>query len=96
MSTHRNTILVASHVIPYPPAHGIYLRILKLLKWLHGEGYRVILVMPADSIDANALAELRKVTFDEASPSETSPSNSNGDAISIFKKDALGTAKAIT
>jgi glycosyltransferase involved in cell wall biosynthesis len=63
MSTHSNTMLVASHVIPYPPAHGIYLRILKLLKWLHGEGYRVILVMPADSIDANALAELRKVTF---------------------------------
>lgn len=63
MSTHSNTILVASHVIPYPPAHGVYLRILKLLKWLHGEGYRVILVMAADSIDANALAELRKVTF---------------------------------
>ena len=63
MSTRSNTILVASHVIPYPPAHGVYLRILKLLKWLHGEGYRVILVMAADSIDANALAELRKVTF---------------------------------
>jgi glycosyltransferase involved in cell wall biosynthesis len=63
MSTHSNTILVASHVIPYPPAHGVCLRILKLLKWLNGEGYRVILVMPADSIDANALAELRKVTF---------------------------------
>jgi len=63
MSTHSNTILVASHVIPYPPAHGVYLRILKLLKWLQGEGYRVILVMAADSIDSNALAELRKVTF---------------------------------
>src|SRR4030095_5248979 len=62
MST-RRTILVAAHRIPYPPAHGFYLRILKLLKWLHGEGYRVILVMAADSIDANALAELRKVTF---------------------------------
>src|SRR5438094_8072883 len=63
MSTHSNTILVATHLIPYPPAHGVYLRILKLLKWLHGEGYRVILVIAADSIDANALAELRKVTF---------------------------------
>ena len=63
MSTHSNTILVATHFIPYPPAHGVYLRILKLLKWLHGEGYRVILVMAADSIDVNALAELRKVTF---------------------------------
>src|SRR5438067_6470107 len=62
MST-RRTILVATHCIPYPPAHGVYLRILKLLKWLHDEGYRVILVMAADSIDANALAELRKVTF---------------------------------
>ncbi len=62
MST-RRTILVAAHFIPYPPAHGVYLRVLKLLKWLHGEGYRVILVMAADSIDANALAELRKVTF---------------------------------
>jgi len=63
MSTHSNTILVVTHLIPYPPAQGICLRILKLLKWLHGEGYRVILVMAADSIDANALAELRKVTF---------------------------------
>src|SRR5438034_4075764 len=63
MSTHSNTILVANHRIPYPPAHGDNLRILKLLKWLHGEGYRVILVIAADSIDANALAELRKVTF---------------------------------
>src|SRR5437899_6823580 len=63
MSTHSNTILVANYFIPYPPAHGVHLRILKLLKWLHGEGYRVILVMAADSIDANALAELRKVTF---------------------------------
>src|SRR6266567_8162457 len=62
MST-RRTILIAAHFIPYPPAHGVYLRVLKLLKWLHGEGYRVILVMPADSIDSNALAELRKVTF---------------------------------
>jgi glycosyltransferase involved in cell wall biosynthesis len=63
MSTHSNTILVVTHFIPYPPVHGVYLRVLKLLKWLHGEGYRVILVMAADSIDANALAELRKVTF---------------------------------
>ena len=63
MSTHSNTILVATHCIPYPPAHGVYLRILKLLKWLHGEGYRVILVMALDSIDMNALAELRKMTF---------------------------------
>jgi glycosyltransferase involved in cell wall biosynthesis len=33
------------------------------LQWLHGEGYRVILVIPADSLDGRALDELRKVTY---------------------------------
>ena len=55
-------IFLVTHLVPYPPARGVELRILKLLRWLHGEGYRVILVLPADSIEARALDALRKVT----------------------------------
>lgn len=63
MSTKSNMILVATHLIPFPPARGVELRILNLMKWLHSEGYRVILVTAAESIDATALAELRNVTY---------------------------------
>jgi glycosyltransferase involved in cell wall biosynthesis len=57
------TILLVSPFVPHPPARGIELRITRLLKWMHHEGYRVVLVVPADSIDGGALAELAKVTF---------------------------------
>ncbi len=35
----------------------------KLLKWLNGEGYRVILAIPVDSVDSHALQELLKTTY---------------------------------
>ena len=55
-------IFLVTHLVPYPPARGVELRILKLLTWLHGEGYRVVLVVPAESIAEDVLAELSKVT----------------------------------
>src|SRR5437016_3447838 len=55
-------IFLVTHLVPYPPTRGVELRILKLLQWLHEEGYRVILVIPADSLDGPALHELRKLT----------------------------------
>lgn len=57
-----NYIFVVTHLVPYPPARGVELRIYKLLKWLTEEGHRVILVLAAPSIDPQTLAELRKVS----------------------------------
>jgi glycosyltransferase involved in cell wall biosynthesis len=59
----KKTIFLVSPFVPYPPARGVELRIARLLKWMHGEGYRVILVMPTDSVDDDALLELRKTAF---------------------------------
>jgi glycosyltransferase involved in cell wall biosynthesis len=54
-------VFVVTHLVPYPPARGVELRIFKLLQWLRSEGYRVVLVMPTAEIEAEALAELRRV-----------------------------------
>jgi glycosyltransferase involved in cell wall biosynthesis len=61
--TENKTILLVSPFVPHPPARGVELRIARLLKWMHREGYRVILAIPTDSIDDDALVELRKVVF---------------------------------
>jgi glycosyltransferase involved in cell wall biosynthesis len=59
----NKTILFVSPFVPHPPARGIELRITRLLKWLQHEGYCVILIVPADSIDDSALEELQKIAF---------------------------------
>jgi glycosyltransferase involved in cell wall biosynthesis len=59
----KRTILLVSPFVPYPPARGVELRIARLLKWMHGQGYRVILVIPTASINDEALIELQKVAF---------------------------------
>jgi glycosyltransferase involved in cell wall biosynthesis len=57
----RNKVLfLVSPFVPYPPARGIELRIVRLLRWLRREGYGVVLVVPAEEIGDVALAELRK------------------------------------
>ena len=55
-------IFLVTHLVPYPPARGVELRILKLLKWLKAEGHRVILIIPAESIEACVLDELKAIT----------------------------------
>lgn len=62
MSAPNRTLLLVSHLVPYPPARGVEWRVYRLLKWLREEGYQVILVVPAVSIDADTLKELGKVT----------------------------------
>jgi glycosyltransferase involved in cell wall biosynthesis len=59
----NRTILLVSPFVPHPPARGVELRIARLIKWMHAEGYRVIVVIPTDSIADDALVALRKVAF---------------------------------
>jgi glycosyltransferase involved in cell wall biosynthesis len=56
-------LFLISALVPYPPARGVELRIFRLLKWLRSAGYRVVLIVPADSLDAEVERELRKVTY---------------------------------
>ncbi len=41
-------ILVVTHLFPYPPIRGVELRIFKLLRWLHSQGYKVVLVLSGE------------------------------------------------
>lgn len=56
-------VFLISALVPYPPARGVELRIFRLLKWLSGAGYRVVLIVPAESLDADVERELRRVTY---------------------------------
>lgn len=56
-----HTVLLVTHLTPFPPARGVELRIWKLLHWLKSEGYQVILVLPCDPMDAHAVAKLQQV-----------------------------------
>jgi glycosyltransferase involved in cell wall biosynthesis len=57
------TIFLVSPFVPFPPARGIELRIYRLLKWMKKAGYKVVLIVLADAIEAEALAELRSIVF---------------------------------
>ena len=63
MASKSKFILFVTHLVPYPPIRGVELRIFRLLKWLKEEGYRVILAVPAESIDSQTLQELLKITY---------------------------------
>lgn len=62
VSANTKTLLVVTPVVPYPPARGVELRIFRMLRWLHAQEYAIILVLAADSLDPEALVELRKIT----------------------------------
>lgn len=63
MTKNSGFIFFVTHLVPYPPIRGVELRMFKLLRWLHAEGYRVILTLPVESIDSHALQELRKIAY---------------------------------
>ncbi len=63
MRESKSVIFLVSPFIPYPPARGIELRIFRLLTWMHAAGYKVVLIIPADDIDAGALSHLRPITY---------------------------------
>lgn len=62
MEVSCGVLFLVTHLVPYPPIRGVELRIYRLLKWLSAEGFRVILILSADSLDAHTLSELQKVT----------------------------------
>jgi glycosyltransferase involved in cell wall biosynthesis len=60
---HDKTVVLVSALVPFPPTRGVELRIYRLLKWLRDADYRVILVLTAQTIDADILNELEKVAY---------------------------------
>ncbi|HEY6838526.1 MAG TPA: hypothetical protein VI389_07280, partial [Geobacteraceae bacterium] len=63
MNTPDRTILVVSHVVPYPPAAGNQLRIHRMLTWLRSEGYRVVLLLNHPPLSRREM-ELLQTTVD--------------------------------
>ena len=63
MKTTKNskTVLLITHVIPYPPSAGNEIRILKLLKWFKSEGYQVVLLLNVKSLEAHILTSLQQL-----------------------------------
>lgn len=55
-------LFLVSPFVPYPPARGIELRVVRLLRWLKDEGHEVFLIVPVDTVDDLALTELSKIT----------------------------------
>jgi len=55
------TILIISHVVPFPPAAGNEIRILKMIRWLKKEGYRIIFLLNGDGLGPSARRALDKV-----------------------------------
>ena len=56
-------IFLICHMVPYPPASGIQLRIYRLLQWMQKAGYRVVLVVASEFKTKESVTELRKVTY---------------------------------
>jgi len=57
----KGTILVVSHVVPYPPAAGNEIRILKMLDWLKAEGFSIILLLNHSALPAERHQELERL-----------------------------------
>lgn len=55
------TILLISHVIPYPPAAGNEIRILKMIGWLRRAGFRVVMLLNHEPITPARRSELEKL-----------------------------------
>ena len=47
----RSTVIIVSHVCPFPLTHGNRRRILSLLQWLRQKGFRTILVLQPTDVD---------------------------------------------
>jgi glycosyltransferase involved in cell wall biosynthesis len=55
------TVLIITHVVPYPPAAGNETRILKLITWFRKRGYRVVLLLNTDPLDPAIRESLGKI-----------------------------------
>ena len=63
MRARNKPIFLICHMVPYPPASGIQLRIYRLLQWMQKAGYRVVLVVASEFKNREAVTELRRVTY---------------------------------
>jgi len=54
-------ILLISHVIPYPPAAGNEIRILKMVKWLISRGFRVVMLLNHEPLSTEQRLDLENV-----------------------------------
>lgn len=60
-SEKKPVILVVSHVVPYPPAAGNEIRILKMVNWLKSQGFAIALLLNHDPLPSDRQAQLEKV-----------------------------------
>ncbi|OYT84560.1 MAG: glycosyl transferase group 1 [Pseudomonas sp. PGPPP4] len=50
----RPSVLMVTHVLPYPPAAGNEIRIYKMLKWFSMRGYKITLILkPLDDLEVS-------------------------------------------
>lgn len=55
------TIMMITHVVPFPPAAGNEIRILRMLKWLKKEEYKIVLLLNVDSLEPRILNSLEEI-----------------------------------
>jgi hypothetical protein len=55
----QRSILVVSHVAPWPATHGNEIRLQRLLLWLRKQNYRIKLVLTQPQFDAEQQALIR-------------------------------------
>lgn len=56
----RPAILIVSHVVPYPPAAGNEIRILKMIEWLRSEGFALVLLLNHPPLPEERIAALKR------------------------------------
>jgi glycosyltransferase involved in cell wall biosynthesis len=47
----NRTVIIITHVIPFPPAAGNEIRILKMITWLKRKGFEIVLLLNADCLE---------------------------------------------
>jgi glycosyltransferase involved in cell wall biosynthesis len=55
------TILLISHVVPYPPAAGNEIRILSMVKWLKSQGFFIVMLLNHEPLSADRQRALEQV-----------------------------------
>jgi glycosyltransferase involved in cell wall biosynthesis len=55
------TILMVTHVVPFPPSAGNEIRILNLVKWLKRKGFRIVLLLKTDKLNPGIRESLNEI-----------------------------------
>jgi glycosyltransferase involved in cell wall biosynthesis len=59
LPTTPKVVLMVTHVVPVPPAAGNEMRILKMLRWLRDEEFRVIILFNRPAIESSVLEAMK-------------------------------------